>query len=173
MADTARYYWDTCAWLGMINEEPGKLSVLKHLWGQAQKGQCEIWTSTYTYLELIYGKPSHGQPYNPAADDPLIFAFLEQPFVKRVQLDVDVAKLARRLRRDHKDVLKKRPDAIHLASALHHNSHQLHTWDDSHLLPLHNKLACRNGVLLPIRKPGIGDDTPLLKAAGEGGADVS
>jgi hypothetical protein len=81
-----RYYWDACAWLGMINEEKGKLTALKHLWRQAQKGQCEIWTSTYTYLEVIYGKEKQGQPYNLAEDDPTIFAILEQPFVKRVQL---------------------------------------------------------------------------------------
>ena len=160
-----RYYWDTCAWLGMINEEPDKQSVLKHLWGVAQRGQCEIWTSTYTYIELIYKHPPHGEPYNAAADDPIIFAALEQPFVKRVQLDVEVAKLARQLRRELKDVLKKRADAIHLATALHYDVDQLHTWDGSDLLPLHNKRQCRNGVVLPIVKPGPGDDMPLMKAA--------
>lgn len=168
MSDVKRFYWDSCAWFGLINQEVGKLSVLKHLWQSAQNGQIEIWTSTYTYLELIYGHPPHGEPYNPAADDPLIFAALEQPFVKRVQLDVEVAKLARRLRREQKNTLKKRPDAIHLATALHYNVHQLHTWDGSDLLPLHNKLACRDGTILPIVKPGIGDDTPLMRAATEG-----
>lgn len=170
MADPIpRYYWDTCAWLGMINQEPNKLSVLKHLWGQAQKGQCEIWTSTFTYIEAVYGHPPHGQPYNPADDDPTIFAVLEQPFVRRVQLDSEVAKLARQLRRDNWDTVKIiKPDSIHLATALHYNVTQLHTWDGSHLLPFHNKLKCKNNTLLPIIKPGIGDDTPLTKAAGGG-----
>lgn len=166
-SEVKRYYWDTCAWLGMINQEQDKQSVLKHLWGVAQKGQCEIWTSTYTYLELIYKHPLHGEPYSPVADDPIIFAALEQPFVKRVQLDVEIAKLARQLRRELKEVLKKRSDAIHLATALTHNTDQLHTWDGSDLLPLHNRRQCRNGVLLPILKPGIGEDTPLMRAAAE------
>jgi predicted nucleic acid-binding protein len=153
----------------MINEEPNKLSALKHLWGQAQKGQCEIWTSTYTYIEAIYKKePPYGQPYNHADDDRFIFEALEQPFVKRVQVDVEVAKLARKLRRDVWDKLRLiKADSIHLATAIHHNATELHTWDGSHLLPLTNTLSCRNGGLLPIVKPGPGDDLPLMKM-GEG-----
>jgi hypothetical protein len=86
-----------------------------------------------------------------------------------VQLDVEIAKLARKIRRDYWDTVKiKRPDAIHLASALHHNATELHTWDGSHLLPFHNKIGCRNGTLLPILKPGPFDDMPLMRAASGG-----
>lgn len=165
MADIPRYYWDTCGWLGLLNGEEAKLTVLKHLWGLAQKGQCEIWTSTYTYIELVYGHVPHGQPYNAPEDDQRIFDMLEQPFVKRVQLDQEIAKVARRLRREHNSVLKKRADAIHLASAAHYNVTELHTWDGSDLLPLNGIALRRDGSLLPIRKPGIGDDTPLMRAA--------
>lgn len=167
-----KYYWDTCAWLGLINEEQNKLSVLKHLWTQAQKGQCEIWTSTYTYIEAVYKKGGYGQPYNHEDDDQFIFDVLEQPFVKRVQVDVEVAKLARKLRRDAsgrgKTLIKA--DSIHLASALHHNVTELHTWDGSHLLPLDSSFNCRNGRSLPIVKPGSGDGLPLLK---KGGGDLA
>jgi hypothetical protein len=112
-------------------------------------------------------EPPFGEPYNHADDDRFIFDALEQPFVKRVQVDVEVAKLARRLHRDVWSSVKLiKADSVHLATAIHHNVTELHTWDGSHLLPLNNTLHCRNGRLLPIVKPGSGDDLPLMKKGG-------
>ena len=77
-----------------------------------------------------------------------------QPHVQMVQVDQIVAKLARDLRRLHgDDGLKGRPDAIHLATAVHYNLDEFHTWDGQHLLPLNGKILRRVGKLLPIIIP--------------------
>ncbi|TGD98244.1 hypothetical protein [Methylobacterium nonmethylotrophicum] len=79
---------------------------------------------------------------------------LSQEFVVRAQIDVPVARMAKNLKRDlHKRGLKKRSDAIHLATALYYNSEELHTWDASDLLQFDNQLKCRNGKNLKILIP--------------------
>lgn len=149
-----RYYWDSCAWIGFIKEERDKITPARNIWMLGQKGGCEIYTSAYSYLEVIHGHIEQGEAYSPVADDAKIYAMFDQPHVKRVQLDVEVGKLARELKRKYHPSLSKRPDAIHLASALYHNCIELHTWDKSDLLHLSNKIECRNGRLLPIVIPG-------------------
>lgn len=58
-----RLYWDSCAWIGFLNNEADKRAPLQIVWDEAQKGQCEIWTSTYSYLEVIRGHAEHGKPF--------------------------------------------------------------------------------------------------------------
>jgi predicted nucleic acid-binding protein len=149
-----KIYWDSCAWIGFINDEANKRTPLRVIWEDAKRGLYEIWTSSFTYLEVIHGKNAHGEPYPPSESDLLVFEMLNQPFVVRVQLDVEVAKLARNLRRNHNDVLKKRSDAIHLATALYWNILELHTWEKSDLLPIDGRVQCNNGASLKICIPG-------------------
>lgn len=59
------------------------------------------------------GKPAHGDPYPPEESDKKFEELLSQPYVKRVQLDVVIARLARSLKRaHHDDGLKKRSTGI-------------------------------------------------------------
>ena len=149
-----RLYWDACAWIGLVNEEADKITALRLVWEAAQKGHFELWTSSYIYLEFIKGAVPHGQAYTAEEHDTSVENILSQPFVRRVQLDIPIAKSARKLRRDlNKDGLKKRPDAIHLATALFYNAKELHTYDQSDLLQFDGKLTCRSGSLLKITKP--------------------
>ena len=53
-------------------------------------------------------------------------------------------------------------DAIHIASALVWNIHQVHTWDGSHMLPWHMMLDCRDGTKLSIVKPVVPPAGPLF-----------
>ena len=148
-----RVYWDSCAWIGYINREQEKSAALQEIWLQRQDGIIEIWTSTYSYVEVIYGLNDIGDPYPPKENDAIVFSLLESTNVERVQLDVEVAKLARDLKRNHHPILKKRPDSIHLATAIYWNCEELHTWDGSDLLPLNEKILRRDGIALKIVAP--------------------
>ncbi len=148
-------YWDANAWIGLINSEADKVFPLRAIWEDAQKGDYQILTSSYSYLEVIHGRTDYGEPYPPEEFDGKFEQLASQPFVKRVQLDVPIGRLARNLRRSHHaDGLHSRPDAIHLASASHWNVDELHTWDGTHLLPLNGKVTRRDGKLLNIIIPG-------------------
>lgn len=92
-------------------------------------------------------------------NDAKIDALFEQDFVKTVQVDFDIARLAKRLLRSHQK-LRKPSDAIHLATAVHWNLEQLHTYDDSDLLGLVVKTA--NGANLDICKPSMIDGEHLF-----------
>lgn len=170
-----RIYWDANAWIGFINNEPDKRTPLRVIWDAAKRGEYEILTSAFSYMEVIYGKNELGQAYSPERSDPLIFGMLDQPHVTRVQLDTEVAKLARSLKRRFHPVLGKRADAVHLASAAYHNVEALHTYDGSDLLPLTGKVERRTGGMLDILAPGDEVFGPLFgvkgdaKGKGEGG----
>ena len=155
MADKPiRIYWDACAWIGLVNSEPDKITTLRLVWEAAQRGHFQIWTSTYIYLEFLKGAAPHGQSYNDEQHDASVENLLAQPFVNRVQLDTPIARTARKLRRDLNDGgLCHRPDAIHLSTALFYNVQELHTYDKSHLLQFDGKLKCRDGSILKINKP--------------------
>lgn len=156
MADPPiKAYWDSCAWIGLINAESDKIHPLRAIWEDAQKGKYEIWTSAFVHLEVFKAKNQHGDPLSPGASDEIIEAMLSQGFVKRVQLDTEIAKCARDLRRSlEPQGLKSRPDAIHLATAVYWNLDEFHTWDKQHLLGLNGHVTRRDGQPLLIRIPG-------------------
>ena len=91
----------------------------------------------------------------------MIEAAFEQDFVKLVPVDAEVAKIARRLLREQQN-LKKRPDAIHLASAIKWSIDQLHTYDPNDLLVLDGKLKTKAGGILRITLPDHPPDGPLF-----------
>lgn len=153
------YYWDACAWLGLINTEADKHRNLKSFWDAAAAGHCKIWTSSYSYLEVLKATAQGGDPYTPEESDRRIDQALEQPYVFRVNLDSEVARLARQLRRQFPNELKKKADAIHLATACWWDLDALHTYDDSHLLPLNGKAVRSDGKPLLICVPDPLADT--------------
>lgn len=150
---TDRIYWDACAWISFFNKEKDRIAVLRDIWEDARRGRHIILTSTFSYLEVIHGVTGHGQAYPPEQYDDIVYSHFDQSHVERVILDVEVAKLARKLKRLHHPILGKRSDAIHLATATYWNCVCLHTYDGSDLIPLHNKITCRNGKLLAITAP--------------------
>jgi hypothetical protein len=99
-------------------------------------------------------RPALGQAYPPEENDRKIHALFEQPYVRRVALDVEIGKLARHLKRTHHPILSKRSDAIHLATAAYWNAEELRTWDNSDLLPLNEKINRKDGIALKILAPG-------------------
>jgi predicted nucleic acid-binding protein len=150
---STRVYWDACAWIGFINAEPDKITSLRAIWDAAKRGNYQIWTSTFSYLEVIRGINKQGEAYPPEEYDELVYDLFEQPHVERVQLDVEVAMLARKMKRDYHPTLASRADAVHLATALYWNCEELHTYDGNHLLPLDGKIPRRDGIFLSILAP--------------------
>lgn len=168
---TARFYWDACAWIGFINREAKKIYPLLSIWSDAEAGKCEIWTSAYSYIEVIKGALKFGELHHGEEADGKVDSILSQPWVRIVQMDSEVAKLARKLRRDLDKVRRDlklvdplpRPDAIHLASAAFYDCDELHTWDGAHLIVYNEKVSRSDGSLLKIRIPGPEVDGPLFE----------
>lgn len=156
LADPRRVYWDACAWIGFINEEPAKIGPLRYLWERAQQGEYEIWTSVYSYLEVLKISEVSGDPISLEESNRRIDEMFQQPFVQRVQLDTEVARFARLIKQTHHNAgLKSRPDAIHIATAAYYNLAELHAWDRSHILPFDNKILRRDGTPLRILVPNV------------------
>lgn len=148
-----RVYWDSCVWLGLINEEPDKLPRCQHVIQLARAGDVEIWTSALTLAEVFKVTQSGGAPQTiPPESDAKFEDFLDQDFVVIAQVDVDTGRLARRLLRQH-GKLKKPPDAIHLATAVLNDLDEFHTFDGTNLLPLNGEVNRADGVVLAILWP--------------------
>ncbi|MEO5669471.1 MAG: PIN domain-containing protein [Ramlibacter sp.] len=159
MADPKKVYWDSCCWLGLINDEPGKAERCRFVLKEAVLGAYEIWTSTLSLAEVFkvtaekeaikMGVATFPLPPN---NDVEFEKFLLQGFLVMVQVDFDIGVDARRLLRAH-GVLKKPADGIHLASALQNNVDELHTFDDKNLIPLSGIVTRQDGVALTICYP--------------------
>lgn len=159
MSDRQRVYWDACAWLGMLNGEGEKQAALEHVWAKALNGEVEIWTSAFCIAEVYRLKcEKEWTALSPENDQKINDAF-EQDFVKTVQVDTDIAKLAKTLLRTH-EKLTKPSDAIHLATAVYWNLDQLHTYDGSDLLGL--PVQTSEGKELLVCKPDMIDGVNLL-----------
>jgi predicted nucleic acid-binding protein len=152
-------YWDSCVWIGLLNEEPDKVDSAKWVIECAERGEVEIWTSTITLAE-VYKIRGAGEA-DPEADKRLD-EFLSQPYITHVQVDQDVAMEARRLLRARLPGLRKPNDAIHLASAVWHDIETFHTFDREDLLPLNGLVSCQNGKPITVCKPPERPSPPSL-----------
>lgn len=153
MADPVKIYWDTCAWLALINEEAGRKPDVDAVYSQARAGRVELWTSNMSIVEAnrLEAEMQQAKPIPPdslAILDGLFF----QPFVKLVPVDTDIAKRARKLIRETPR-LRVKADAIHLASAMRWSIPVLHTYDGSDLTHLDGKIICEDGTRMTICYP--------------------
>lgn len=167
-----RIYWDSCTWLGLINEEEHKWPGCEHIISEAFKGNVEILVSTITLAEVY--KTRCEDPYKMIAEenDIAIEDFFNQPFIVIASVDEEVAVRARGLLRYYSDKGMKKPtDAIHLATAIMYGAEEMHTFDGSDLLCLNGLIKNDGGQVLVIRKPPappVGDPLSLMKFIGTG-----
>lgn len=161
MPKHAPLYWDACAWLGLINGEEGKRHELEIIYNFAKKGNTDIWTSTYTLMEVRRLKDDSDRKPWPAENLAKIQAFFDQPFVKLIPVDTRIAYDAQRLFRETQG-LSKAPDAVHLASALWWSITTMHTYDYDDLIHLSGKFTCRNGKPPNICEPMETTHGPLF-----------
>lgn len=153
MSSTPKYYWDACIWIELINQSsPDRVDRCKYVIEQAETGAVELWTSTFTLAE-VYKRKCEGEFASiPEAADRAFEDYIEQEFIHKVQVDVDVGKLARRLLRKFPG-LGKPQDAVHVASCLLRNVDEMHTFDDTDLTKFDGMLPRSDHVKLTICAP--------------------
>jgi len=152
VSELFRVYWDACAWLGLLNGEADKSQELEVVWHEATQGKVEIWTSAFCIAEVYKVKCEGDWAALSPENDAAINNLFDQDWVKPVQLDTEIAKLAKTLLRTH-EKLKKPSDAVHLATAIYWDLDQLHTYDGSDLLGLN--VETLTGKELKICKPDM------------------
>jgi hypothetical protein len=165
LAKALKLYWDSCAWLGLINGEPNKRRELEIVYGHAKQGRYELWTSTLSIVECrrLSSEANMQKPLSEENEKTISDLFL-QPFVKPIPLAQDIAENARKVWRSTPG-LKKYQDAIHLASAIRWDTPLLHTYDNDDLLHLDGSFTCRGGERLKICYPDETTDGPLFARA--------
>lgn len=150
-------YWDSDAFLGLINEEPGKIELALDVWNASEKGLLTIVTSALTVAEVIYAKragkvdPSKRQIVND---------FFRRPNLVIEPLTRKISELARDVVWDH-GIMPK--DACHIATAAHHRIPVLHTFDGALLTKASVTIdAFTVGIIKPKapRQLDIIDDQP-------------
>lgn len=152
MASKPKYYWDACAWIGLIKQEPGRFDSLKFVIEEAQRGKVEIWTSAFTLAE-VFKKKCDADPVGlDHPEDAPFEDYIAQDFVQRVQVDSDVGTAARKLLRKFPSI-RKPQDAIHVATAALNSLDELHTFDGGDLLALDGQIPMADGRKLKICKP--------------------
>lgn len=147
-----RIYWDSCAFIGLLNQEPGKVNYCSAVWTEAENGKTVIYTSFWAFAEVYKAKCEGGlsKPLEDAQDEQ-ITKFLRPSWVKPVVVDELISMAARRLLRTHSEC-KKPTDAIHLATACALSVEEMHTFDGSDLLRLDQKVLRADGRPLTICK---------------------
>jgi predicted nucleic acid-binding protein len=126
----------------------------RHVIDVAKRGEAELWTSAFTLAE-VWKKKCDTAPVGIQEEQDRTFEdFIESEFIKKINVDVDVGNLARRLLRRHPG-LGKPQDAIHVASCLLANLDELHTFDGSDLLKFNGVLPRRDKARLRICLPPL------------------
>jgi predicted nucleic acid-binding protein len=152
LAEKPRYYWDACAWIALIQQEPGRFDSLKYVIEEAKADRVQIWTSLFTLAE-VYKRPCGDEQKSLLPQQDETFQdYILQPFVERVQVDFNIGVLARKLLRTYPKIQKPQ-DGIHLATALIHNADELHTYDRENLIDLTEQIERRDGKKLKICHP--------------------
>lgn len=118
----------------------------------AKNGNAELWTSAFTLAEVWKKKCDAAKVGIQEEQDRAFEDYIEQEFIKKTNVDVDVGNLARRLLRRYPG-LGKPQDAVHVASCLLANIDELHTFDGTDLLKFDGLLPRLDKVKLRICAP--------------------
>jgi len=124
--DYKRLYLDAAVYLGLIKGEAGRLDIARGLLRGGQDKRFVVVASTLLYAEVC----GHGEvrgAVDQTAVDQKVSAFFEHGFIQWVDVDLVVARDARRVSRAHR---LRGADAIHLASAIRASCDALMTWDN-------------------------------------------
>ena len=154
-----RVYWDSCTFLGLINQEQGKSNECTGVWDEAAAGKVVIYTSFFTFAEVF--KTKCDSPAKPLTEgeDKRIEQILRQKWVKPMVVDERIGVASRRLMRGYPEC-KKPSDGVHLATALALSVDEMHTYDNSDLLKLTGRVNCANGKPLTICRPAATPKPP-------------
>jgi hypothetical protein len=137
-------YWDSNAFLGLLNGEAKKAQACEDVWNAAVKGELKIVTSTLTVAEVIYIKnlPKLDPQHRPKLNN-----YFRQPHLVLEPLTRPIVELARDI---VWDLNIKPKDSVHIATCGFHKIPILNTYDDQ-LLALKN--VTLNGYTFNLMKP--------------------
>jgi predicted nucleic acid-binding protein len=135
-----KHYWDACIWITLIQDrDSARGRCCEHVLELAKSGKCEIWTSSFCLAEVYKRKCDGVQAGLQDEKDQYFEDLIEQEFIKKISVDVDVAKVARRLLRRFPRIGKPQ-DGVHVASCILENLDELHTFDREDLLALDRQI---------------------------------
>lgn len=138
-----RIYWDSDAFLGWLQSDPGKSSKCGGVIERAERGEVLIVTSTLTLAECLWMR---GQPRVPEEKALMVRCFFRRSYIR-------VYNVTRRIAENAQDLVWtngiKPKDAIHVATALHLSVDALETFDEG----LIKKSGKVGDPLLKIREP--------------------
>jgi len=154
-------YWDSCAFIGLLNREPDKINACSDVWVEAQNGYTTIYTSYLAFTEVYKVKCSVPGTALTIEEDKRIEQVLQQRWIRPVIVDERIAIGARRLLRRFSPEFKKPVDGIHLATAAILNVDEMHTFDGSDLLKLDGKVQKEDGTMLKICLPSTSGPPPV------------
>lgn len=153
MSKIPKYYWDACLWIELITQADAvRFDQCKFVIEQAELGAVELWTSAFTLAEVWKRKCEGATVSLPQSNDTNFEDFIEKEFIRKIQVDVNVGNLARRLLRQYPG-LGKPQDAIHVASCLLNNIDEMHTFDTSDLIKFDGTIPRIDKVKLTICLP--------------------
>jgi predicted nucleic acid-binding protein len=138
-----RIYWDSDAFLGWFQGEPGKTELCAGTLKRADQGEVIILTSALTIAEVLWMR---GAPMVPQHKKDIIRKFFRRSYIR-------VRNVTRQISESAQDLVWNygiRPkDAIHVSTALDVVVVALETFDDALL----SKSGLVGNPLLIIRKP--------------------
>lgn len=136
-------YWDSDAFLGWLQEEPGKVDLCKGTLDRARDGEVLIFTSALTLAEVLWLR---GGPRVAKDKADILRNFFRRSYFR-------VRNVTRKISEDAQDLVwdyAVRPkDAIHVATAIDIEVVALETFDEG--LLRHSGSIGNSGLL--IRKP--------------------
>lgn len=162
MIEIPKMYWDACIWIELINSTNRNwVARCSHVLELAENNKVELWTSALTLAE-VYKKKCHGEKIGIVENEDERFENLIQAeFVRKINVDIEVGNLARRLLRKYPKIGKPQ-DAIHVASCLIYNLDELHTFDEEDLLGFDNVLMRKDKKPLKICKPPMSAEPDMF-----------
>jgi predicted nucleic acid-binding protein len=117
-------YWDSDAFLGYLQNEPGKAAQCEGTLERARKGEVVIVTSSLTLAEVLWMK---GAPRTTKQKAELVRQFFRKSYIRVVNVTRKIAEEAQELVWDHSI---KPKDAIHVATAKAYGTPILETFDE-------------------------------------------
>lgn len=151
----AAIYWDSDAFLALINEDKSssEMAGCNDVWAACEKGLLHIVTSTLTTAEVIHKK---GIPKLDPEKRPLVSNFFRQDFISQKPLTREIAELARDVVWDSNI---KPKDAVHVATCAYYKIRTLHSFDEN----LVNKGSIVvNGFSLTVSHPSFATQREIV-----------
>jgi predicted nucleic acid-binding protein len=138
-----RIYWDSDAFLGWLQAEPGKTELCAGTLKRADQGEAVVFTSALTLAEVLWMR---GAPVVPQDKAVIVRKFFRRSYIRVRNVTRSISEGAQDLVWNHSIRPK---DAIHVSTALDVHVAALETFDDTLL----SKSGLVGNPPLIIRKP--------------------